>query len=60
VVDYHPVIHVLRKKPMALVNLDYRDQPFPRPAYARAFEALLAKGPKSKPAGSWGVACARS
>jgi hypothetical protein len=44
VVDYHLVIHVLRKKPMALVNLDYRDHPFPRPAYARAFEALLARG----------------
>ena len=32
----------LRKKPMALLNLVYRDQLFPRPAYARAFEALLA------------------
>jgi hypothetical protein len=30
----------LRKKPMALNNLVYRDQLFPRPAYARAFEAL--------------------
>src|SRR5260370_7502254 len=28
------------KKPMALNNLVYRDQVFPRPAYARAFEAL--------------------
>jgi hypothetical protein len=27
---------------MALLNLVYRDQLFPRPAYARAFEALLA------------------
>ena len=26
---------------MALLNLVYRDQLFPRPAYARAFEALL-------------------
>jgi hypothetical protein len=34
------VIHALRKKPMALNNLIYRDQLFPRPAYARAFEAL--------------------
>jgi hypothetical protein len=41
VVDYHHVIHALRKKPMALNNLVYRDQLFPRPAYARAFEALL-------------------
>jgi hypothetical protein len=28
---------------MALLNLVYRDQLFPRRAYARAFEALLAK-----------------
>src|SRR6185437_14211563 len=37
------VIHALRKKPMALLNLVYRDQLFPRRAYARAFAALLAK-----------------
>jgi transposase InsO family protein len=43
VVDYHHVIHALRKKPMALMNLVYRDQLFPRRAYARAFEALLAE-----------------
>jgi hypothetical protein len=43
VVDYHHVIHALRKKPMALMNLVYRDQLFPRRAYARAFEALLAQ-----------------
>ena len=42
VVDYRHVIHALRKKPMALLNLVYRDQLFPRPAFARAFEALLA------------------
>ena len=41
VVDYHHVIHALRKKPMALLNLVYRDQLFPCRAYARAFEALL-------------------
>ena len=40
VVDYRHVIHALRKKPMALNNLVYRDQLFPHPAYARAFEAL--------------------
>jgi hypothetical protein len=40
VVDYRHVIHALRKKPMALLNLVYRDQLFPRAAYARAFEAL--------------------
>lgn len=42
VVDYRHVIHALRKKPMALLNLVYRDQLFPRAAYALAFEALLA------------------
>jgi transposase InsO family protein len=42
VVDYHHVIHALRKKPMALLNLVYRDQLFPRPAYKRALEVLLA------------------
>jgi hypothetical protein len=44
VVDYRHVIHALRCKPMALLNLVYRDQLFPRHAYARAFEALLAAG----------------
>jgi len=44
VIDYHHVIHALRKKPMALLNLVYREQLFPRRAYVRAFEALLAKG----------------
>ena len=43
VVDYRHVIHALRKKPMALLNLVYREQLFPRQAYARAFEALLAR-----------------
>lgn len=42
VVDYRHVIHALRKKPMALLNLVYRDQLFPRPAYKRALEVLLA------------------
>jgi hypothetical protein len=42
VVDYRHVIHALRKKPMALLNLVYRDQLFPCRGYARAFEALLA------------------
>ncbi len=44
VVDYRHVIHALRRKPMALLNLVYRDQLFPRPAYARAFEALRSQG----------------
>ena len=43
VVDYRHVIHALRKKPMALNNLVYRDQLFPRPAYRRAFETLCAE-----------------
>ena len=44
VVDYRHVIHALRRKPMALLNLVYRDQLFPRPAYARAFEAWRGQG----------------
>ena len=44
VVDYRHVIHALRRKPMALLNLVYRDRLFPRPAYARAFEALREAG----------------
>ena len=48
VVDYRHVIHALRRKPMALRNLVYRDQLFPRDAYRRAFEALLdAKGERA-------------
>jgi len=42
VVDYRHVIHALQRKPMALLNLVYREQLFPRRAFARAFEALLA------------------
>ena len=30
-----------RRKPMALLNLVYRDQLFPREAYRRTFDALL-------------------
>jgi transposase InsO family protein len=41
VVDYRHVIHSLRRKPMALLNLVYRDQLFPRRADADAFAALL-------------------
>ena len=40
IVDYRHVIHALRRKPMALPNLVYRDQLFPRPAFRRAFEIL--------------------
>lgn len=41
VVDYRHVIRSLRRKPMALLNLVYRDQLFPRDAYRLTFEALL-------------------
>ena len=41
VVDYHHLIHALRRKPMALLHLVYRDQLFPRDAYRRTFDALL-------------------
>jgi len=41
VVDYRHVIHALRRKPMALLGLVYRDQLFPRDAYRRTFERLL-------------------
>jgi hypothetical protein len=49
VVDYRHVIHALRRKPMALLNLVYRDQLFPREAYRRTFDRLLEKIPE-KPA----------
>ena len=43
VVSYHHVIHALRRKPMALLSLVYRDQLFPRAAYRGMFDALLAQ-----------------
>ncbi|MDH7974962.1 IS21 family transposase [Sphingomonas sp. AR_OL41] len=46
VVDYRHVIHSLRRKPMALLGLVYRDALFPRPAYARTFERLCAVLPE--------------
>jgi hypothetical protein len=45
VVDYHHVIHALRRKPGALLNLVYRDQLFPRDAYRQAWDALSAAHP---------------
>ena len=45
VVDYRHVIHALRRKPMALLNLVYRDQLFPRDAYRLTFDRLLEKLP---------------
>src|SRR5271166_1992107 len=45
VVDYHHVIHALRRKPQALLNLVYRDQLFPRATFRSAWDALLAARP---------------
>jgi hypothetical protein len=41
VVNYRHVIHSLRRKPMALMGLVYREQLFPRRAFADMFAALL-------------------
>jgi hypothetical protein len=46
VVDYRHVIHALRCKPMALLNLVYRDQLFPRDAYRQTFDRLLERLPE--------------
>jgi hypothetical protein len=46
VVDYHHVIHALRRKPMALMSLVYRDQLFPREAYRLTFEFLREQLPE--------------
>ena len=45
VVNYRHVIHALRRKPMALMGLVYRDHLFPREAYRRTFEALCEQLP---------------
>ena len=39
------MIHALRRKPQALLNLVYRDQLFPRAAFRGTWEALIAAGP---------------
>ena len=46
VVDYRHVIHALRRKPMALPGLVYRDQLFPRDAYRQLYEAAMAALPE--------------
>jgi hypothetical protein len=46
VVNYRHVIHALRKKPMALLNLVYRDRLFPREAYRRTFDLLIERLPE--------------
>jgi transposase InsO family protein len=45
VVNYRHVIHSLRRKPMALLNLVYRDRLFPREAYRRTFDMLMQRLP---------------
>jgi hypothetical protein len=45
VVDYRHVIHALRRKPQALLNLVYRDQLFPRTAFRNTWDALIAAKP---------------
>jgi hypothetical protein len=40
VVNYHHVIHALRRKPQALCNSVYRDNLFPRTEYAEAWRVL--------------------
>jgi hypothetical protein len=41
IVDYRHVIGSVRRKPMASLNLVYREQLFPREAYRRTFDRLL-------------------
>jgi hypothetical protein len=47
VIDYRHIIHALRRKPHALLNLVYRDQLFPSTAYRRAWDRLVEVGPPS-------------
>lgn len=46
VINYRHIIHALRRKPMALLNLVYRDQLFPREAYRLTFERLCEQLPE--------------
>jgi hypothetical protein len=46
VVDYRHVIHSLRRKPMALLGLVYRDRLFPRDAYRKTFDRLIERLPE--------------
>ena len=43
VVNYRHIIHSLKKKPMALLNLVYRAELFPREAYRHCFELALTR-----------------
>ena len=47
VINYRHVIHSLRTKPGALVDLVYRDQLFPRSEYRRCWEAIEAAMPRA-------------
>lgn len=44
VVDYRHVIHSLKRKPMALANLSYRDALLPGETWRRTWDALVAEG----------------
>ena len=44
-IDYRHVIHSLRKKPGALLNLIYRDQLFPSPVFREVFDLALLRKP---------------
>ncbi len=46
VVNYQHVIHSLKRKPMALMRLVYRDQLFPREAYRQTFDRLVERLPE--------------
>ncbi len=45
IVDYRHIIGSLRAKPGALAGLTYRDALWPRPAFRRAFDALIVVQP---------------
>ena len=40
------MLHALRAKPGALIGLSYRDALWPRPAFARAWDALIVRRPE--------------
>lgn len=46
VIDYRHVIHSLRRKPMALMRLTYREHLFPRDAYRLMFDRLIEAMPE--------------
>ena len=55
VVDYRHVIHSLRRKPMALLGLVYRDRLFPREAYCRPSIGCGNSCRTGRPVGSWSI-----